>query len=148
MTPPTPIRGVHHRPDIVHAHVERGAAGHAIGHAHAPLVEQDQPAELAEPLAVAAERRQLPVDVEVGERALDVDEVTGRRRRPGTRCDVAAPREGDVGHVRIIAPMCEQYVAVSAEPFRIADLWPFTERLEQFGIARIGWGATWLAPDG
>jgi hypothetical protein len=44
--------------------------------------------------------------------------------------------------------MCEQYVAVSATPFRLGALWPFTERLEKFGIAGFGWGATWLAPDG
>ncbi len=44
--------------------------------------------------------------------------------------------------------MCEQYVAVSATPFRIGELWPFTERLEKFGIAGFGWGATWLTPDG
>ena len=44
--------------------------------------------------------------------------------------------------------MCEQYLAVSAERFRIADLWPFTDRLERFGIAGFGWGATWLADDG
>jgi hypothetical protein len=50
--------------------------------------------------------------------------------------------------VRIIPPMCEQYVAVSDEPFRIAELWPFTDRLERFGLAGFGWGATWLAEDG
>ena len=44
--------------------------------------------------------------------------------------------------------MCEQYVATSATPFRLDVLWPFTERLERFGIAGFGWGATWLAPDG
>jgi len=44
--------------------------------------------------------------------------------------------------------MCEQYVACAAEPFRIADLWPFTERLERYGLAGFGWGATWLAGDG
>jgi hypothetical protein len=44
--------------------------------------------------------------------------------------------------------MCEQYVAVSAEPFAIGDLWPFTERLERFGVAGFGWGATWLGADG
>jgi glutamine phosphoribosylpyrophosphate amidotransferase len=44
--------------------------------------------------------------------------------------------------------MCEHYVARSAEPFRLDDLWPFTERLERFGIAGFGWGAAWLAPDG
>jgi len=40
--------------------------------------------------------------------------------------------------------MCEQYVACAAAPFRIDTLWPFTERLERFGIAGFGWGATWL----
>lgn len=44
--------------------------------------------------------------------------------------------------------MCEQYVAVAAEPFRIDGLWPFTERLERFGLAGFGWGATWLEADG
>jgi hypothetical protein len=44
--------------------------------------------------------------------------------------------------------MCEQYVACAAEPFRIEALWPFTERLERYGIAGFGWGATWLAADG
>ena len=40
--------------------------------------------------------------------------------------------------------MCEQYVACAAEPFRIDALWAFTERLERFGLAGFGWGATWL----
>src|SRR5688500_7340568 len=44
--------------------------------------------------------------------------------------------------------MCEQYVAVSGSPFRMGTLWPFTERLERYGLAGFGWGATWLAPDG
>jgi hypothetical protein len=44
--------------------------------------------------------------------------------------------------------MCEQYVARSDSPFRISDLWPFTERLERFGIAGFGWGVTWLDSDG
>jgi predicted glutamine amidotransferase len=44
--------------------------------------------------------------------------------------------------------MCEQYVARADEPFAIGDLWAFTERLEQFGIASFGWGAAWLVPDG
>jgi predicted glutamine amidotransferase len=39
-------------------------------------------------------------------------------------------------------------VAIADAPFHIADLWPFTERLERYGIAGFGWGATWLAPDG
>jgi hypothetical protein len=44
--------------------------------------------------------------------------------------------------------VCEQYVAVAAEPFRIDALWPFTERLERYGLAGFGWGATWLDGDG
>jgi hypothetical protein len=44
--------------------------------------------------------------------------------------------------------MCEQYVAVATQPFRIADLWPMTERLERFGLAGFGWGATWQGEDG
>jgi glutamine phosphoribosylpyrophosphate amidotransferase len=40
--------------------------------------------------------------------------------------------------------MCEQYVARATHAFRIDSLWPFTERLERFGIAGFGWGATWL----
>ena len=44
--------------------------------------------------------------------------------------------------------MCEQYVAVAAEPFRIGSLWAFTERLERFGLAGFGWGATWVGADG
>jgi predicted glutamine amidotransferase len=48
----------------------------------------------------------------------------------------------------MIAPMCEQYVAVSATPFRVGDLWPMTERLERFGLAGFGWGATWLDAGG
>jgi hypothetical protein len=39
--------------------------------------------------------------------------------------------------------MCEHYVARSETPFRIDELWPFTERLERFGIAGFGWGASW-----
>ena len=44
--------------------------------------------------------------------------------------------------------MCEQYVARAAEPFRIDELWPFTERLERFGLAGFGWGAAWRSSDG
>jgi hypothetical protein len=44
--------------------------------------------------------------------------------------------------------MCEHFVARADEPFRIDTLWPFTERLERFGIAGFGWGAAWLRPDG
>jgi hypothetical protein len=44
--------------------------------------------------------------------------------------------------------MCEHYVARSAEPFRLDELWDFTERLERFGLAGFGWGAAWLKSDG
>jgi len=44
--------------------------------------------------------------------------------------------------------MCEQFVARAAEPFRIDELWPFTERLERYGLAGFGWGASWVRPDG
>lgn len=44
--------------------------------------------------------------------------------------------------------MCEQYVAVAAAPFSIGELWPITERLERYGLAGFGWGATWLGADG
>jgi len=44
--------------------------------------------------------------------------------------------------------MCEHFVARATKPFRIDELWPFTERLEQFGIAAFGWGAAWVAQDG
>ena len=39
-------------------------------------------------------------------------------------------------------------MARAVEPFRIDELWPFTERLERFGMAGFGWGAAWLTPDG
>jgi glutamine phosphoribosylpyrophosphate amidotransferase len=48
----------------------------------------------------------------------------------------------------MIVAMCEQFVARSAEPFRIDELWSFTERLEQFGMAGFGWGAAWLTGSG
>jgi hypothetical protein len=44
--------------------------------------------------------------------------------------------------------VCEHFVARAAEPFRLDDLWEFTERLERFGLAGFGWGAAWLRPDG
>ena len=44
--------------------------------------------------------------------------------------------------------MCEHFVARADEPFRLDELWPFTERLERYGLAGFGWGAAWLQPDG
>ena len=43
--------------------------------------------------------------------------------------------------------MCEHFIARAAEPFRLDELWPFSERLERFGIAGFGWGAAWLGAD-
>jgi glutamine phosphoribosylpyrophosphate amidotransferase len=44
--------------------------------------------------------------------------------------------------------MCEHYVARSARPFRLDELWEMTERLEQWGQGGYGWGAAWLTGDG
>ena len=44
--------------------------------------------------------------------------------------------------------MCEHYIARAAEPFRLDELWPFTERLERFGLAGFGWGAAWIDGNG
>jgi hypothetical protein len=44
--------------------------------------------------------------------------------------------------------MCEHYVARAAAPFRIDELWDFTSKLERYGIAGFGWGASWLGDDG
>jgi glutamine phosphoribosylpyrophosphate amidotransferase len=44
--------------------------------------------------------------------------------------------------------MCEHYVARAAEPFRLDELWSFSEKLERFGIAGFGWGAAWLTSAG
>ncbi len=44
--------------------------------------------------------------------------------------------------------MCEHFVARATEPFRLDELWPFTEKLERFGIAGFGWGVSWRMPDG
>lgn len=44
--------------------------------------------------------------------------------------------------------MCEHFVARAAEPFRLYELWPFTEKLERYGIAGFGWGAGWLTANG
>lgn len=44
--------------------------------------------------------------------------------------------------------MCEHYVARASDPFRLDELWPFTDRLERYGIAGFGWGAAWLTSSG
>ena len=44
--------------------------------------------------------------------------------------------------------MCEHFIARAAEPFRLDELWPFSEKLERFGIAGFGWGVAWIDGDG
>jgi hypothetical protein len=44
--------------------------------------------------------------------------------------------------------MCEHFIARAAEPFRLDELWPFTEHLERYGLAGFGWGVAWLGEDG
>ncbi len=44
--------------------------------------------------------------------------------------------------------MCEHYIARAAEPFRLDELWSFSEKLERFGIAGFGWGVAWIDPSG
>jgi glutamine phosphoribosylpyrophosphate amidotransferase len=44
--------------------------------------------------------------------------------------------------------MCEHFIARASEPFRLDELWPFTERLERYGIAGFGWGAAWVEGTG
>ena len=44
--------------------------------------------------------------------------------------------------------MCEHFVARAAQPFRLDELWAFTNRLERYGIAGWGWGAAWTMDDG
>jgi hypothetical protein len=44
--------------------------------------------------------------------------------------------------------MCEQLSVRADEPFALADLWEMARRLEQYGIAGFGWGASWVTADG
>jgi glutamine phosphoribosylpyrophosphate amidotransferase len=44
--------------------------------------------------------------------------------------------------------MCEQFVARSPNPFRLAQLWPFADRLERYGISGFGWGLAWTSEGG
>ena len=44
--------------------------------------------------------------------------------------------------------MCEHFIARAADPFRLDELWSFTEKLEGFGIAGFGWGAAWTDASG
>ena len=44
--------------------------------------------------------------------------------------------------------MCEHFIARAAEPFRLDELWPFTEALERYGVTGFGWGAAWITGEG
>jgi glutamine phosphoribosylpyrophosphate amidotransferase len=44
--------------------------------------------------------------------------------------------------------MCEHFIARASKAFRLDELWPFTVKLERYGIAGFGWGAAWLGDDG
>ncbi len=44
--------------------------------------------------------------------------------------------------------MCEHFIARASEPFRLDELWPFTEALERYGVTGFGWGAAWITRDG
>ena len=91
--------GVQNRSDVVHPLLERRRPGHAVGHAHPALVEEDQARELGHSLAVAPELRQLPADLEVRERALGVDEIDGPVPDDAVGdVHVAAPSDLYVGH--------------------------------------------------
>ena len=72
-----PVRAgsVHHRPDVVHARLERRVAGDAVGHARAALVEQKQTPQLHQPDEEAHNRRVLPAQLDVVREARDPDEV-------------------------------------------------------------------------
>lgn len=48
----------------------------------------------------------------------------------------------------MIRAMCEQFVARSAEPFRLDTLWELADALEHFGMGGFGWGAAWTDADG
>ena len=68
---------VHDRAHVVHAGLEVGDAGHAVGQSGAALVEQDQAGEGSEP----AEERRLPLvrpdELDVRDRAGNPDQVEG-----------------------------------------------------------------------
>ncbi len=44
--------------------------------------------------------------------------------------------------------MCEQLSVRTDKPFALAELWDLTARLEQYGIAGFGWGASWVTAAG
>ena len=80
-----------------------------------------------------------------------LDEVAGLdldAERTGRASPTTWPTDADLRRAVASPPMCEHFVARAAEPFRLDELWPFTERLERYGIAGFGWGAAWIDDDG
>ena len=63
-----------------------------------------------------------------------------RRHRPPSRVATASRRRG----LRIIGLCASSTWRSPPRPSGSTSLWPFTERLERFGLAGFGWGATWL----
>jgi len=74
---PTRPDRVHDRANIVHTCLERGRSAHRIGHACAPFVEPNQPAERAEPLEKWPESQHLPVELKVGHVPGHENEIEG-----------------------------------------------------------------------
>ena len=68
-----------------------------------------------------------------------VPDLPGDAGRDWRRC----PRPSQIAAVSSRS-MCEHFIARASEPFRLDELWPFTEKLERYGIAGFGWGAAWL----
>lgn len=96
---PLTADSVHDGANVVHPLFERCRPRDPIGHPHATLVEEDEPRELRQPLAVAAECRQLPIDLEVGECALRVNKIDGPLADDAVGdVDIPAAREPDIRH--------------------------------------------------
>jgi len=57
---------VHHRPDIVHPHIETRSTRNTIRHPHPTLVKHNHSTKLAEPFTKTTKRRELPIDLEMG----------------------------------------------------------------------------------
>ena len=73
--------GVHDRPDVVGALLERGSVRRPVGQPRAALVEADEPGERRQRLDELRLGRLLPVEVEMGDGSRCPDEVDG----PGPR---------------------------------------------------------------
>ena len=68
-------RGVHDRLHVVHPLLQRRRAGHRVGEAGAPLVEDHDPGERAEALEQIGNHRHLPVVLDVRDEARDEDQI-------------------------------------------------------------------------